>query len=101
MAERKALSLRAECTDEVESLRTGSEELEAAALFVERLGVSLGQEVCLTAGRYSGLELQARTGALVVVDAADVMRQALELAAALTEVTEGTNASGQRGPVSS
>ena len=54
---------------------------EVTALCAQRFGASLGQEVCLTEGSYSGEELKARVGALVVVDRDEVMSEARRLAA--------------------
>ncbi|SAL32898.1 polyketide synthase [Caballeronia udeis] len=56
-------------------------EREAAALAVMRLGTSLGQEICLTGDTYTGLQLQARSGALLVAEPAELMPRALALAA--------------------
>ncbi|WP_198683408.1 SDR family NAD(P)-dependent oxidoreductase [Peristeroidobacter agariperforans] len=53
---------------------------EIASLSVSRLGPALGQEACLTGRSYKGADLRARAGALTVVDAADVIPQALRLA---------------------
>jgi polyketide synthase PksN len=46
----------------------------------QRLGSVLGQEVCLSQTSYAGSDLQSRLGALVVVEASQVMTQALDLA---------------------
>lgn len=54
---------------------------EVAAICTQHLGASLGQEVCLTQVDYSGADLEMRMGALRVVDGAEVMTQALQLAA--------------------
>lgn len=53
---------------------------EIAALFVNRLGTSLGQEACLTRRSYTGAELQARTSGLTVAEPSQVIPRALSLA---------------------
>jgi len=54
---------------------------EVAALCAQRLGPLLGQEACLSHGSYTGAELQARSGTLIVVDGAEVMAAAMRIAA--------------------
>jgi acyl transferase domain-containing protein/enoyl-CoA hydratase/carnithine racemase/aryl carrier-like protein len=54
---------------------------EAAVLGALRLGPALGSELCLAAGELDGTQLQARAATLAVADAAEVLPQALRLAA--------------------
>jgi len=54
---------------------------EVAALCAQRLGSSLGHEVCWSQEAYTGSRLQSRLGALTVVEGDRVMSQALSLAA--------------------
>ncbi|WP_161965956.1 SDR family NAD(P)-dependent oxidoreductase [Steroidobacter cummioxidans] len=63
---------------------------EAAAVFVTRLGASVGQEACLTGRGYSGADLQARTAAVTVAEASTVIPQALSLAKFWTQWPRGT-----------
>ncbi|HEU5133666.1 MAG TPA: SDR family NAD(P)-dependent oxidoreductase [Steroidobacteraceae bacterium] len=53
---------------------------EVASLFVRRLGRSLGEEACLTAERFTGLDLRNRSPRLAVADASEVIPQALRWA---------------------
>jgi acyl transferase domain-containing protein/enoyl-CoA hydratase/carnithine racemase/NAD(P)-dependent dehydrogenase (short-subunit alcohol dehydrogenase family)/acyl carrier protein/phospholipid N-methyltransferase len=62
--------------------RTPELAREAATLFTQRLGICLGQEVCATGQGYSGLNLKGALPALTVVKRAEILPQAIRLAAA-------------------
>ena len=53
---------------------------KAAVLFGHRLGHAVGKEVLLTEAAYSGVELQQRVGALLVVQQNRVVSAALKVA---------------------